>query len=122
MLTTTIEGTEYDITNFIKNHPGGEMMAQLAVGRDSTYLFWSYHINQEHAKSVLKKLPIVGICEETKYSSPEFLFHLQNKVRKMIKPSERRGGMLNRILLWIPIVAFLTYLVCFRGLWIFSPV
>jgi fatty acid desaturase len=122
MLTTIIEGTEYDITDFIKTHPGGEMMAQLAVGRDSTYLFWSYHVNQEYARNILKKLPIVSICEETKYSSPEFLFYLQNKIKTLINKKVMRGGMLNRVALWIPLTVILTYLVCFRGWWMISPI
>lgn len=40
---TTIDGVEYDITEFMKTHPGGDNMLILAAGRDSSILFHSYH-------------------------------------------------------------------------------
>jgi cytochrome b involved in lipid metabolism len=41
--TTTIDGVEYDITEFMKTHPGGDNMLILAAGRDASILFHSYH-------------------------------------------------------------------------------
>src|SRR3954454_25303989 len=34
-----IRGNVYDITNFIKRHPGGEDILLLAAGRDATQVF-----------------------------------------------------------------------------------
>lgn len=41
--TTTIDGVEYDITDFMKTHPGGDNMLILAADRDASILFHSYH-------------------------------------------------------------------------------
>jgi len=56
---TVIRNKIYDVTEFARVHPGGEHMMSLAVGRDSTVLFESYHIRDEVAKSRLKMIPTV---------------------------------------------------------------
>lgn len=38
-----IDGSVYDVTSFIDKHPGGREMILLAVGRDATDIFRSYH-------------------------------------------------------------------------------
>ncbi|CAG8697317.1 16590_t:CDS:2, partial [Acaulospora morrowiae] len=38
-----VRGNVYDITNFIKNHPGGEDILLFAAGRDVTQAFETYH-------------------------------------------------------------------------------
>ncbi|CAG8489278.1 9106_t:CDS:2 [Funneliformis mosseae] len=38
-----IRGNVYDITNFIKRHPGGEDILLFAAGRDATQAFETYH-------------------------------------------------------------------------------
>lgn len=41
--TTTIDGVEYDLTEFLASHPGGADLLMLAMGRDATVMFYSYH-------------------------------------------------------------------------------
>lgn len=56
---TVIRNKIYDVTEFAKVHPGGEHMMSLAVGRDATLLFESYHIRDEIASLRLKMIPVV---------------------------------------------------------------
>lgn len=50
-------GIAYDITSFIPRHPGGEWLVNLAVGRDCTALFESYHLRHDIALQAFGKLP-----------------------------------------------------------------
>jgi len=56
---TVIRGSAYDITEF--RHPGGAHMIDLAVDRDCTVMFESYHLRLELAEkflNTLKKYPV----------------------------------------------------------------
>ena len=53
------KGKVYDISGFIKKHPGGEEQIMLAAGRDMTQLFHSYH-RQHVADLIEKKCKYVG--------------------------------------------------------------
>ena len=59
-LFTVIRGKAYDITDFLKTHPGGESLLSQAIGRDATSLFESYHLRDEIADQMLKKLPVIA--------------------------------------------------------------
>jgi fatty acid desaturase (delta-4 desaturase) len=50
-------GVAYDLASFIPHHPGGAWLINLAVGRDATALFESYHLRCEAAAAVFGKLP-----------------------------------------------------------------
>jgi cytochrome b involved in lipid metabolism len=54
---TVYRGIAYDITAFIPRHPGGEWLVNLAVGRDCTALFESYHLRHDIALQAFGKLP-----------------------------------------------------------------
>jgi fatty acid desaturase (delta-4 desaturase) len=54
---TIYRGVAYDITAFIPRHPGGEWLVNLAVGRDCTALFESYHLRHDVALQAFNKLP-----------------------------------------------------------------
>eukprot|EP00882_Tetradesmus_deserticola_P023525 GHRQ01025604.1.p1 GENE.GHRQ01025604.1~~GHRQ01025604.1.p1 ORF type:complete len:129 (+),score=38.95 GHRQ01025604.1:251-637(+) len=54
---TIYRGIAYDITAFIPRHPGGEWLVNLAVGRDCTALFESYHLRHDIALQAFGKLP-----------------------------------------------------------------
>ncbi len=72
------------ITDFVNIHPGGREMIRLAENRDSTYLFWSYHIDRNKANKYLSHLHCLGSvnsCEEENYLSPSLLFTLQVYVK-----------------------------------------
>ncbi|CAE8626350.1 unnamed protein product [Polarella glacialis] len=50
-----IRGEVYDVTDF--DHPGGNLMLDLAVGRDATVMFESAHVRTDFAEKALKALP-----------------------------------------------------------------
>lgn len=62
---TVIRGVVYDVTDFIHEHPGGAHLLSLAIGRDATILFESYHIRDDIAKARLKHVPkLEGVTAE----------------------------------------------------------
>ena len=64
------KGKVYDITDFIKKHPGGREQIMLAAGRDMTQLFHSYH--KSHVAALIeKKCRYVGDLVD--YEMPKFL-------------------------------------------------
>lgn len=126
MITTIIDGKIYDITNFIDSHPGGREMIRLAENRDSTYLFWSYHIDRNKANKYLSQLQCVGSVETgevvgEKYLSSSLLFTLQDRVLEYLNQTnqkKRGGGNINVRILFFNLTTFLlTYFVCFCGHW-----
>lgn len=46
----TIHGKQYDMTDYVKHHPGGEWAINLGRNRDCTGLFESYHVFSNQAK------------------------------------------------------------------------
>lgn len=60
MQWTVYRGVAYDLTSFIDRHPAGNWLIQLAIGRDCTALFESYHLRPEVAVGYLKRLPVLA--------------------------------------------------------------
>mmetsp|Transcript_24602 Transcript_24602/g.30085 ORF Transcript_24602/g.30085 Transcript_24602/m.30085 type:complete len:447 (+) Transcript_24602:2544-3884(+) len=54
-----IKGVEYDVTNFMKRHPGGSVIryALANEGADATQIFDAFHMRSKKAHLVLKSLP-----------------------------------------------------------------
>lgn len=50
-----VDGKVYDVTDFVDRHPGGKEILLLAVGRDATDLFVSYHPFTNTPRKVLEK-------------------------------------------------------------------
>lgn len=53
---TYIDGVVYDITGFVKKHPGGRII-EFVVGTDATDAFNQFHLRSQRAKKILKSLP-----------------------------------------------------------------
>lgn len=53
-----VDGVVYDVTEFIEKHPGGREMISLALGRDATDLFKSYHPFSDRPARILEKMRI----------------------------------------------------------------
>jgi cytochrome b involved in lipid metabolism len=51
----TIRGAEYDLSDFVSRHPGGEGAILLGRGRDCTALFESYHPFTTQHRAVLQR-------------------------------------------------------------------
>ncbi|GBC06134.1 hypothetical protein RclHR1_06640012 [Rhizophagus clarus] len=96
-----IRGSVYDITNFIKKHPGGEDILLFASGRDATQAFETYH---ELGKPdlVLKKYFIGTLISN---ELPVFLepseFHRTVKKRVQEYFQVNQIDPKNRITIWI---------------------
>jgi acyl-lipid (7-3)-desaturase (Delta-4 desaturase) len=56
---TVYRGVAYDLTGFLDAHPAGVWLVRLALGRDSTALFESYHLRPEVAAARLRRLPVL---------------------------------------------------------------
>ncbi len=56
---TVYRGVAYDLTSFIDRHPAGNWLINLAIRRDCTALFESYHLRPRVASEQLKRLPVL---------------------------------------------------------------
>lgn len=57
MQWTVYRGKAYDLGPFLEKHPGGNWLINLALKRDCTGLFESYHLRPEIAGAPFKRLP-----------------------------------------------------------------
>ena len=52
----TINGKQYDLTEYSSKHPGGEWVIRESIGHDVTYLFQSHHnFNRQQAERMLSR-------------------------------------------------------------------
>ena len=72
------DGEAYDLSDFIKLHPGGEFFIGRMKNRDITILVNIFHPNTEKVKKLLKKYALgrkaIPTDMHPKYAAPEFLF------------------------------------------------
>ena len=64
MIKLFIDGTVYDVTDFIKKHPGGSVIKYYA-NSDATAAFNEFHYRSKSAKKILQSLPIVTEKNDT---------------------------------------------------------
>lgn len=57
-----VDGSVYDVTEFVDRHPGGREILLLALGRDATDLFVSYHPFTELPRKILAKYRIGSLA------------------------------------------------------------
>jgi hypothetical protein len=101
-------GQLIDLEAFAKVHPGGELHLRLGQGiSDCTRLFESYHIRNEHHRTVLKKLGIDA--------PPPSAFHAD--LKRMVQGYEARAGTIKATWSHIMLVTsfFLLTLLCVCG-------
>ncbi|MBD2461276.1 cytochrome b5 domain-containing protein [Oscillatoria sp. FACHB-1407] len=72
------EGQAYDLTDFLKKHPGGEFFIGRTKNRDITAIVNIFHRNPEKVKKVLQKYALGRQARpediHPKYNAPAFLF------------------------------------------------
>jgi acyl-lipid (7-3)-desaturase (Delta-4 desaturase) len=95
---TVYRGQAYDLTSFMKRHPAGSWLLNLAVGRDCTALFESYHLRPEVAAARLGMLPKlegfpVDAIPRAPYPNDSELYNaIRDRVRKEVfKGGEAQG-------------------------------
>lgn len=96
---TVYRGVAYDLTSFIDRHPAGNWLIQLAIGRDCTALFESYHLRPEVAVGHLKRLPVladfpVDAVPRAPYPNDSDLYNtIRQRVRaEIFKGTEIKGA------------------------------
>ena len=60
MKWTVYRDVAYDLTPFFDAHPAGNSLLRLAIGRDCTALFESYHLRPDVAVARLRSLPVLA--------------------------------------------------------------
>lgn len=96
---TVYRGKAYDLTGYIQAHPGGSWLIRLAIGRDCTALFESYHLRPEVAVARLARLPVledfpVDAVPRSPYPNDSEIYNaIRERVRKEVfKGSEVSGA------------------------------
>jgi fatty acid desaturase (delta-4 desaturase) len=104
MKWTVFRGVAYDLEPFMKAHPGGNWLLNLAIRRDCTCLFESYHLRPGVAKVQMEKLPKVegfpvDAVPKTPYPGDSALYtKLQDRLNKELfkgggQGLQRNGSM-----------------------------
>ena len=97
------DGEAYDLTDFIKQHPGGEFFIGRMKNRDITVLVNVLHRNPEKVKQRLKKYSLGRKATpedlHPKYNAPPFLFKddFDGRVDTPTFDFERKDQLLNQI-------------------------
>ncbi|KIV91810.1 putative cytochrome b5 [Exophiala mesophila] len=60
-----VDGTVYDVTNFVDEHPGGAKILKRVAGKDASKQFWKYH-NESVLKKYGAKLKIGEVGDKAK--------------------------------------------------------
>eukprot|EP00199_Chlamydomonas_sp_CCMP681_P000966 CAMPEP_0119102420 /NCGR_PEP_ID=MMETSP1180-20130426/1176_1 /TAXON_ID=3052 ORGANISM="Chlamydomonas cf sp, Strain CCMP681" /NCGR_SAMPLE_ID=MMETSP1180 /ASSEMBLY_ACC=CAM_ASM_000741 /LENGTH=516 /DNA_ID=CAMNT_0007086713 /DNA_START=15 /DNA_END=1565 /DNA_ORIENTATION=+ len=95
---TVYRGTAYDLTPYIARHPGGSWLINLAIGRDCTALFESYHLRPKIAISHLKRLPVLAdfpidaVPRSPAPNDSEFYNTVRERVRSEVFKGEDAKG------------------------------
>jgi len=56
-----VDSCVYDITNYVKLHPGGEKMIMLGAGKDATQWYHKFHGYVSHKRLLQDNL--IGYCK-----------------------------------------------------------
>jgi len=96
---TVYRGVAYDLTPFRNAHPAGNVLLNLAVGRDATALFESYHLDPAVAVKRLQRLPVlegfpVHLVPRAPYPNDSDLYNtIRERVKNELFPdgAARRG-------------------------------
>lgn len=95
---TIYRGTAYDMTPYLARHPGGRWLLNLAVGRDCTALFESYHLRPDVAVKMLQRLtvledfPVDAVPRAPYPNDSELYVTIRERVRKEVFKGEEAKG------------------------------
>ncbi|KIZ05639.1 hypothetical protein MNEG_2324 [Monoraphidium neglectum] len=95
---TVYRGTAYDLTAFVDRHPAGSWLINLALGRDCTALFESYHLRPEVAVARLRRLPVlegfpVHAVPRSPYPNDSEVYNaIRDRVRKEVFKGQDVNG------------------------------
>ncbi len=101
---TVYRGVAYRLDEFLPSHPGGAILAALAIGRDCTALVESYHLRSEVAEArirslpVLKGFPVDAVPQGPRPNDSTVYTAIRSRVRKEVfaggeaRKAHRKGG------------------------------
>jgi acyl-lipid (7-3)-desaturase (Delta-4 desaturase) len=95
---TVYRGVAYDLTAFMDRHPAGSWLLNLALGRDCTALFESYHLRPDVAVARLKQLPTLegfpvdAVPQAPRPNDSELYVAIRERVRKEVFKGQVRGN------------------------------
>nr|AFO64943.1 chloroplast delta-6 fatty acid desaturase [Chlamydomonas sp. ICE-L] len=93
MKWTVFRGKAYDLTPYMAKHPGGKWLLNLAVKRDCTALFESYHLRPEVAVAMVRRLP--ELKDFPIYAVPQSPYpndsDIYNTIRERVKKEVFKG-------------------------------
>jgi len=81
----TIFNTVYDISSYMKRHPGGETIMKFWVNKDATMPFMEFHSNIGYVSRILKSLPVVNkliIRDEKQHDDFSTFLSFRNFLKK----------------------------------------
>ena len=87
---TIYRGEAYDLTSFMDRHPAGSWLLNLALGRDCTALFESYHLRPDISVARLRRLPklegfpVDAVPVSPRPSDSELYVTIRERVRKEV--------------------------------------
>jgi len=120
-----IDGKAYDLTDFLKSHPGGASALMLCKGLDCTELFRTYHLMRTPPAALMEKyevpLPPNFKFPPSQYSfeKGDFLDTVRSRVREHFEKEKKsiKGSMLFQIASYslILVVALLNYPILVYG-------
>eukprot|EP00195_Chlamydomonas_chlamydogama_P013126 CAMPEP_0202904742 /NCGR_PEP_ID=MMETSP1392-20130828/30911_1 /ASSEMBLY_ACC=CAM_ASM_000868 /TAXON_ID=225041 /ORGANISM="Chlamydomonas chlamydogama, Strain SAG 11-48b" /LENGTH=430 /DNA_ID=CAMNT_0049592531 /DNA_START=222 /DNA_END=1514 /DNA_ORIENTATION=- len=84
-LYVVIEGKAYDVTHWIKDHPGGELVLKHMAGRDATDAFLAFH--RPHVRAYLSKY-FLGNMETSAKHAPS---QATVRFRQLAQSLEKQG-------------------------------
>jgi fatty acid desaturase len=81
-----IHGKLYDLTDFIKLHPGGSHWLELTRGMDITEAYETHHLNEEKVNNILKQYYIKDVAYDGRFKWEENSFFkvLKKRVREKV--------------------------------------
>eukprot|EP01080_Neovahlkampfia_damariscottae_P003060 gene3060-5230_t len=86
-------GKVYDITSWMKNHPGGSFVLELTAGREATNIFEAYHLLK--TKNLIEtKSKFIGVLKTTElpiYKNSEFYIDLKQRIEKYFQSKRIRN-------------------------------
>ena len=115
-----VDGGVYDVTGWVAQHPGGEILAVLA-GEDASVMVHSAHLRD--IAPMLEKFRIGTVRDyapDFQIINDEFLVTLKRRVDGYFKESgiDRRGCMRNqKSIIWTAVLLF----VCWGCMYLFPP-
>lgn len=131
---TFIDGVAYDVTDFVRLHPGGEILRSVANGNDGTAMYYSSHFKvpaPDRVKGVKRLDLSPDECQQIPYrfshSPDSFYAELKSAIREHFKSkgiTYSKPTAASRILFVASVIAFLVsmYLSYVVGLTAFSIV